>query len=192
MTLPEIPQAGTDNPVPVQAKESKPRVKRVVQLSLPKPTNVDGSADTSLGTATEKKFLSIAYYEGKKIHAVVHTSEKGKKTDAVGTAITNFTYAILNAALAGIGISPDGSAIYAAEHYKDILKAYPKFGTYTLVAVPAGRSGLKAYTGTVDAWMKVVKARADIMVQSKKASGTQAHVVREKKAESHEKVTVHF
>lgn len=192
--LPEVESPAVGQDVKV-VKTRKPRQShKAVELRLGAPTSIDGSKDTTLAGTVGKKFTKIVFLkpDGKTTHAIIHDTENSKNVKNPGTSLLNFTYAVLNAALSGQGLSPDGSASWVAKNYPAVLKAHPDFARYILVAVPAGRSGLSQYAAPIKQWVALIEQRAAIIGSSLKAGKVKAHVTRPTKSEKPEKVEVQF
>jgi hypothetical protein len=191
-TNPVVQEAEVPAPAPVKvrkAKEAKP-------LLLPVPTQIDGRKNVTLGTAFEKKFARVAFYTdtkpGAKPFVVVHDPANGKAVKPIGAAMENFVHALADATLGGAGMSGDGSAIYVTDNYKKVLASAPRFGSYILEFVPAGRSGLASYRATVSGWMAVAENRAAIIRSSSKTAGTKKRTTRQLVAKEPAKGTVTF
>jgi len=193
----EVQELTVSAPSPEFVKPHRVRKPKQVQaLILPIPTQIDSHPNVTLGTAFEKKFSRVAFYTDTKPNAkpfvVVHDAANPKIVKPIGTAMERFVHALADATLGGAGMSGDGSAIYCADNYRKVLASAPKFGTYILEFVPAGRSGLISYRATVTGWMAVVESRAAVIRNSIKISGTKRRTQRQTTAKEPAKGTVTF
>ena len=142
-------------------------------LHLPYPTRLDGGKNTVIVKQVTKKYANIMILKPgtEEVHATIK-SENGAG-DNLGTGMSLWVYAVIDAALSGQGQSPDGSALYVADHSDTVLKHFGKqVGEYSLLLDPGnGRSGAKKYVGTINDFIALCRAKAQIIRQSEERYG---------------------
>lgn len=160
-------------------------------LALAKPTTSNGSANATLQGTVEKKFSKISLVDkaGKPI-AIIHSTNPADKALSPGLSTILFMYALIDATLAGQGAGPDGSAMYVVDNWQKFQAHWgAHVSTHKLICEPAGRAGAQGYIGTLDQFVSVARAKAELVRQSIKEYGA-ARPHQRTKAEKTEVVEV--
>jgi hypothetical protein len=173
------------------SKSTKPGAKG--SLVLQTPTSIHGTVDSTLTGGVTKNYQSVEIWKarGQKPHAFI-CGKNGTDPTKIGSSMRNFFMALVNAAYAGKGVSPDGSALWVAENW-DAVKAHaPKLGSYRVICIPDGRSGAAKYEGTVTQLVQIALAKAAVIAPSLEAHGIGKSQARKAAPVVAEKVEVNF
>jgi hypothetical protein len=166
-------------------KRTPPAKKTTTALVLKKrPFNANGSVNNTLVQTVQSKFdrISLLNPSNGSVVAILHTTDKDESTKNIGSHALGYVYALIDAALAGQGAGPDGSALFVHEFADEVEAHYETpFHDYVLKCEPGGRAGAAAYQAPLSVLRMVADAKAVLVQMSIDKFGTAKTVQRKKK-----------